>query len=109
MIRRAFVAPAILCGLAAGQVLLAMPARADVIGQPCSEPSKISSNTADAYGEVIVCGGGRWGPMPQVQMVGSHDTGTPCNAEDGTTAIGGDAQVACLQMCYHGTWTHYRP
>ena len=98
------------CGLAMGQILLALPAHADSLGQPCSDPSKISYNSDDSTHEMIVCAGTVWGTMPTPEVPGAnHITGTPCNFPGGTTAVGGDAQGAYLQMCYFGKWAHVRP
>jgi hypothetical protein len=108
MITRAIALLAASFGLAAVEVLLAVPAQADVLGQPCSTPSLISNNTADSAHEMIVCAGHQWGQMPDVQAIGSHATGSSCDLPDGVTALGYDPQGAWLVMCYQGAWTHYR-
>ena len=109
MIQRLLATAATLCVLAGASVPLAMPAHADTLGQPCSDPSRISNNTADTVHEMILCAGNQWAPMPDVQMPGPKNTGASCNVPDGTTALGADAHGAWLVMCYRGAWAHYRP
>jgi hypothetical protein len=94
-------------------VLLAAPAGADAMGEPCNDPSRISSATGvDAYGNLtrLICAGTYWGPAPGAQVPGVHLDGTSCTPDqEGLTALGGTPTVDYLDMGSNGTWVNYRP